>query len=302
MSTYTHYSPPRSPSKEQPQRLSNPFSTGPSSPNPIDDADISSIENSQWISYGAGKPRAWPTGNKPENTQRDIKTPARPDSARLSSDDSSNKLSPRPISILPPQPVTPIDPEKAQLALDQSTSYEFHPNDNYHETREDVKAKSLQILVYLSAPVFLISLILALWAVFALFIFLIITPFSIFRRSKRTPRERALILLAPALKLHLSCICATLHSDVFSSYSIPLLVVVLLLAPVISIAVAISAWTAAFFWFFAAIIGDPEGTESESRRSSFLKEEDEDGKASVISVRNWWKRWLMKAMRGDARY
>lgn len=76
-----------------------------------------------------------------------------------------------------------------------------------------------------------------------------------------------------------------------------MLIIVNLFAPIVSVAIALSAWTAAFFWFYAAIIGDPEGLDQESRRSSHLKEEEEDGKTSVMAVRDWWKRWLTKALR-----
>jgi hypothetical protein len=76
---------------------------------------------------------------------------------------------------------------------------------------------------------------------------------------------------------------------------------VLLIAPFISIGVALAAWTAAFFWFYACVIGDPEGADAEfhDRRSSFelSKKESNDGRASVLAVRAWWKSWLTKAIR-----
>jgi hypothetical protein len=71
-----------------------------------------------------------------------------------------------------------------------------------------------------------------------------------------------------------------------TDYSPSMLVVVHLFSPVIAIGVAISAWTAAFFWFFSAILGDPAGQDGHN-----------DGKESILGVRNWWERWLSRALR-----
>jgi hypothetical protein len=103
--------------------------------------------------------------------------------------------------------------------------------------------------------------------------------------------------LAPPLKIHLSFIFASVREETFSSYSLPLLILVNCLAPLVAIPVAISAWTAAFFWFYAAILGDPEGADHEMRLSTYQAAKDEDGKASVIGVRTWWKSFLIRALR-----
>lgn len=47
--------------------------------------------------------------------------------------------------------------------------------------------------------------------------------------------------------------------------------------------VLISAWTAGGFWFFSTILGDPTGKDSRN-----------DGRESVLGVRAWWERWLLK--------
>jgi hypothetical protein len=144
--------------------------------------------------------------------------------------------------------------------------------------------------------VFLTSVLLSIWTIFALLFAILLQPINLFRKTK-TLREQTIDFVAPALKMHLSFILSSIREETYASYSLPLLIVVTLLAPVVSVAVAISAWTAACFWFYAAIIGDPEGLDRESRRSSYLKEEEEDGKASVLAVRNWWRKWLTRALR-----
>jgi hypothetical protein len=65
-----------------------------------------------------------------------------------------------------------------------------------------------------------------------------------------------------------------------------MLVLVHLLSPFISFGVAVAAWVAAIFWFYAAILGDPDGTNGK-----------DDGRAAVLGVRAWWERWLKRALR-----
>lgn len=65
-----------------------------------------------------------------------------------------------------------------------------------------------------------------------------------------------------------------------------MLFVVHVLSPFVSIGVAIAAWTAAVFWFYAAILGDPDGRDKHN-----------DGKESVLGVRMWWEKWLLRAVR-----
>lgn len=65
-----------------------------------------------------------------------------------------------------------------------------------------------------------------------------------------------------------------------------MLVLVHLLSPFVSLGVAGAAWVAASFWFYAAIIGDPDGTRGK-----------DDGRAAVLGVQAWWESWLMRCSR-----
>lgn len=49
--------------------------------------------------------------------------------------------------------------------------------------------------------------------------------------------------------------------------------------------VAVAAWTVAMYWVFAAIVGDPDGSEGGN-----------DGVETVLGLRGWWERWLVRAM------
>ncbi|KAJ5112627.1 hypothetical protein N7532_000672 [Penicillium argentinense] len=67
-------------------------------------------------------------------------------------------------------------------------------------------------------------------------------------------------------------------------YSIGMSIAVLVLSPFFSIAILLLAWTAAFFWIFTMMMGNPDGTERK-----------DDGRAAVIGVCKWWRTWLGKA-------
>lgn len=67
-------------------------------------------------------------------------------------------------------------------------------------------------------------------------------------------------------------------------YCIPMSITVLLLSPFFSIAILLFAWTAAFFWIFTMVMGNPDGTERK-----------DDGRTAVLGVCKWWQTWLGKA-------
>ncbi|PGG98375.1 hypothetical protein AJ79_08883 [Helicocarpus griseus UAMH5409] len=73
-------------------------------------------------------------------------------------------------------------------------------------------------------------------------------------------------------------------------YSSPMLLLVHLLSPLFITPILFAAWIAAFFWVFAMILGNPDGTE---RR--------DDGRVAVLGVRNWWWIWLCRARRRGVR-
>ena len=139
--------------------------------------------------------------------------------------------------------------------------------------------------IYLSGIVGLVSLAIALWTWFALIIVTILQPLRLFKEQP-TYRKQLISFLSPALTLQLLLIYSSKRSD---AHNAKMLVLVHLLSPLISIGVAIAAWTAAVFWLYAAIIGDPSGSGRPERHN--------DGRASVLGVRAWWEHWLTRALR-----
>lgn len=167
---------------------------------------------------------------------------------------------------------------------------------------------ALLMLFRLSLPVPVFSLCASLYTVFGLFFVLLTTPFRLCSCIPylRTTSFRAQLcdLLVPQLHIHERLAClrkSSLRSastqsiynndsdrpsasNSCESYSVGGLVTVLLLSSLLSIAFFLLVWTAAFFWVFAMVLGNPDGTERK-----------DDGRAAVLGVARWWHTWLGKA-------
>lgn len=138
---------------------------------------------------------------------------------------------------------------------------------------------------FLSGPCALLSIAITLWTIFALLISLALAPLR-FCTTRPPLSEQLKTFLAPALNLQLHLVYSYNSA---TGYSAPMLVVVLLVSSVVAFGVAIAAWTAAAFWIFTSILGDPGGNDGHN-----------DGKESILGVRNWWERWLSRALRETA--
>jgi hypothetical protein len=135
---------------------------------------------------------------------------------------------------------------------------------------------------YLSGPCAMLSVVLTLWTMVALLVSLMLAPLKLC--TSRPPLSTQLTtFLAPALNLQLHLVYSHNSSQ---DYSAPMLVIIHLFSPLVAFGVAIAAWTAAAFWFFSSILGDPGGHDGHN-----------DGKESILAVRNWWERWLSRGLR-----
>ncbi|KAL5118983.1 hypothetical protein ACEQ8H_003112 [Pleosporales sp. CAS-2024a] len=150
----------------------------------------------------------------------------------------------------------------------------------YHEKAPEEKA--WQLLFYLSGPCAMLSFGITLWTLLAVFASLALTPLK-FCTTRPSLSTQLTKFLAPALNLQLHLVYS--HNSA-QNYSAPMLVVIHLFSPLIALGVAMASWTAAAFWFFSSILGDPGGQDSHN-----------DGKESILGVRNWWERWLSRGLR-----
>jgi hypothetical protein len=128
----------------------------------------------------------------------------------------------------------------------------------------------------------MLSAAITFWTVIALFVSFALAPLRLCTTVPSFSKQLAMFLV-PALNLQLHLVYS---HNASTDYSAPMLVVIHLFSPFAAFGVAIAAWTAAGFWFFSSILGDPGGHDGHN-----------DGKESILGVRNWWERWLSRALR-----
>ena len=143
---------------------------------------------------------------------------------------------------------------------------------------------------YLSTLVPFLALLTSFYAIFATFFILLSFPFC--RCVTNVPLSRHFrSFLLPPLLLHLRLIYSDAEEinqeEGASSASSSTLVVLNVFAPFYAMGIMLAAWVAAGFWFFGAILGDPNGRQ----------EKDKDEQAVVLYVSRWWERWLLRGFR-----
>ena len=121
-----------------------------------------------------------------------------------------------------------------------------------------------------------------MWTFAAILMSLALAPLRLCT-SRSSFRSQITTFLGPTLNLQLRLIYSNNPTTGFSS---SMLVVVHLFSPVVAFGVALAAWTSAAFWIFTSILGDPGGNDGHN-----------DGKESILGVRNWWERWLSRSLR-----
>ncbi|KAF2839613.1 hypothetical protein M501DRAFT_973178 [Patellaria atrata CBS 101060] len=153
-----------------------------------------------------------------------------------------------------------------------------------HDEPDDdlLEDKALRILIYLSSLCPLVSLATLFWTLISVIVTIFLQPLRLISYRPDFPQQLTYFLEKP-LRLQLRLISS---SPTFSSLDASMLFIIHLFSPLIAFGVAVASWTTAFFWFYAAIIGDPDGKDGHN-----------DGRATVLGVRAWWERWLLRAMR-----
>ncbi|GES56929.1 hypothetical protein ATETN484_0001013700 [Aspergillus terreus] len=184
------------------------------------------------------------------------------------------------------------------------------PAQDEEEAFGDDSQDALLMLFRLSVPVPLYSFCTSLYTVFGLLFVLLSSPLRLCScipyLRKTSFRAQLCDLLVPQLHYHERLVRlrrsyrssstqsiyngqdADGESDPTRDYSMFGLIAVLLCSSILSLAFFLLVWTAAFFWIFAMMLGNPDGTE---RR--------DDGRAAVLGVCKWWHMWLGKARKSS---
>lgn len=155
----------------------------------------------------------------------------------------------------------------------------------------------------------------SLYAIFALLFALLVSPFRLCSFSSylraTTFVSQLCDILSPVLHIHERLVCLqppsvedrssstqstqwirsepdsdqpSVISEPSEVYAVTTSISVLVLSPLLSIVILMFAWTAAFFWVFSMVLGNPDGTERK-----------DDGRTAVLGVCKWWRSWLCKA-------
>ncbi|KAI4755681.1 hypothetical protein E4T52_12254 [Aureobasidium sp. EXF-3400] len=147
---------------------------------------------------------------------------------------------------------------------------------------EHLESKAIKILLYLSGPCVLVSFLLCVWSLVITFFTVLTYPLRLFSASRQPLSNELRSLLARSNRVQLRAIYS---SNITQGKSVSSLLLVHALSPFTAMAVSLSAWAVAIYWVFAAMIGDPDGTEGGN-----------DGRATVLGLRAYWEMWLCKAM------
>jgi hypothetical protein len=152
------------------------------------------------------------------------------------------------------------------------------------EAQERETDHAMSVLAFLSVLDPFYSAFTAFYSILVGLVLLLASPLQICNKSF-SAGDSIVRLLAPLLRKHLQFLHADSVEDLHDFNFNPLmLVLVHAISPLLSIGVAISAWVAASFWLFALMMGNPDGTER-----------GDDGRATVLNLRNWWERFLLSS-------
>ncbi|KAI9677718.1 MAG: hypothetical protein M1829_002490 [Trizodia sp. TS-e1964] len=95
-------------------------------------------------------------------------------------------------------------------------------------------------------------------------------------------------LLSPIQRFHLRQIYAHVRLDPPTTYHPPSLILLHIVLPFLALGVAAAAWTVAFFWLYAAVLGNPDGRERGDTEGG-------DGRMAAVNVQRWWEKVLYQA-------
>ncbi|KIW58157.1 hypothetical protein PV05_02704 [Exophiala xenobiotica] len=173
---------------------------------------------------------------------------------------------------------------RSELVEDNSTVFRYIQPEASEEAKENDHA--FWILIWLSFLDPLHCIFSALYSIFALFTIILLLPLRLCRREC-SPTITLVRMVGPLFRNHLQMIFAKSldHAHTFE-FSPACLVLIHLVSPIISLGNAIAAWIVAVFWLFAIIMGNPDGTEKR-----------DDGRATVLMLRDWWEKCLLSAVR-----
>ncbi|MCJ1433139.1 hypothetical protein MMC27_002498 [Xylographa pallens] len=137
------------------------------------------------------------------------------------------------------------------------------------------------ILLHLSIISPFLTVVLSVYAFTLLAVLSILYPLR-YCTSRKPLNQQISEALRPQIYWQLRLIRSNYSAS--SSAHTRMLIFVSMFSPVYAVGIASASWVAAVFWFYSAILGEPQGANRL----------DNDGRAAVLGVRGWWERWLVR--------
>lgn len=144
--------------------------------------------------------------------------------------------------------------------------------------------------IYLSTLSPLLALSMALYTLFMGTLLLLLFPLCLCLKQWQIG-IRFRRCLSPLVVFQLGLVYSSFDmSDAVHSETSGIIVLgfVSLCSPLYAMAIAVAAWVAGVFWFYTAILGNPDG-----------KEDRDDGREAVLTVRVYWEKWLIKGLKSE---
>ncbi|MCJ1280772.1 hypothetical protein MMC26_000089 [Xylographa opegraphella] len=149
------------------------------------------------------------------------------------------------------------------------------------ERERDIDQHLKRILLHLSIISPFLTVVLSVYALASLAVLSVVYPLR-YCTSRKPLDQQLSEALHPQIRWQLRLIHSN-HSTSSSTHT-PMLILVSIFSPIYAVGIAGASWVAAVFWFYSAILGDPQGANRL----------DNDGRAAVRGVRGWWERWLVR--------
>ncbi|MCJ1357761.1 MAG: hypothetical protein MMC33_007757 [Icmadophila ericetorum] len=170
-----------------------------------------------------------------------------------------------------------------------SVQMTLEPEDlSNEESSLEEHVSSLLIYLLLLAP--FLSLLTSLYTLLALLFLLLTFPLALCCNPHPRISSWISASLLPPLNIHLSL----LHTAIRSRQTIntPLLILINLLLPLYSLLITCAAWTAAIFWAYAAVLGNPASSSGGGGGGGGRGELGNTNAAAIFRVARWWIWWL----------
>ncbi|RVX68032.1 hypothetical protein B0A52_08443 [Exophiala mesophila] len=174
----------------------------------------------------------------------------------------------------------------SEMIEDQSAVYRYIQQHQAEEEEYKEDDHALWILMWMSFLDPFYCLFSAIFTLFSVLVIIVMLPFRLCQKDASSSTT-LIRLVGPVFRNHLQMIYAqSLDFSHTFEFSPSCLVFIQVISPILSMGNAIAAWVVAVFWIFAIIMGNPDGTEKR-----------DDGRATVLMLRDWWEKCLLYAIR-----